>query len=450
MFFRRAPASKRDATAPIQFHSPTASWFGGGIGGPSQPDHQTLLRESSGFNATAARAIANRLASLNPQVKIKRRVEDGTQVDEVLDDHPLKRLLDRPHPNMSRSQLLRLTAQWIVEVGESYYLKVANRLRVPVELHPIPPTMISPVLSGGVVTGYAVQDGHGRQQVLPADVVVRCYFPDPEDPWRSEGYLAPSGVYADTLKFSGEHLRRHFQRDATPKTVLQAQAGAQGFTKEAIEALAVEWRKAYDVRSGDRVGLPAVTPPLYELVQMAMQSGAEIVPLLEFLRDEQLMAHFTPRSVLGQVVSGDRSSAEVNQWVFDRYAVLPVAQLVQESLTLQLARDFDESLFVEFEPFVSEDKEFALKAEAHDLEHAVRTINEVRRGRGDDPVPWGEKPTMASKIGAYDPNAKPAAKQPQAGADEEADGAEDADGTDRSEQRAHAAIRKLARSRRVA
>lgn len=430
----------------IEFHAQTAPWFAGGIGGPNQPDHATLLRESSGFNATATRAIANRVASLNPLVKVKRRQQAGTQVDEILDDHVLKHLLDRPHPNMSRSQLLRVSTQWITTVGEAYWLKVSNGLRVPTELHPIPPSMIDPVLKQGVVVAYAIQTGAGKQDLLPPDVVIRFYFPDPEDPWRSEGYLAPSGVYADTLKFSGQHLRRHFQKDATPKTVLQAEAGAQGFNDAAIQALMAEWRKAFDARNGDRAGLPAVTPPLYKLVQLAMQSGAEIVPLLEFLRDEQLMGYFTPKSVLGLVQSGDRSSAEVNQWVFDRYAALPIAQLIQESLTLQLAGDFDPRLFVEFEAFVAEDKEFRLKEEQLDLEHAVRSPNMVREDRGQDPVPWGEKPTISSKVGPYDPNAKPVAQTKPVDEPEPEDA--EAENPERIERQAHAAVRRLARARK--
>jgi len=437
---RRRPA--RAATGAIDFHPPAAPYYGVGLGGPSQPDHATLLRESSGFNATASRAIANRVASLNPRVVVSRRVEDGTVVDEVLDDHPLKALLDRPHPTFLRSQLLFLVSQWVLNPGDACLLKVGNRLGRPVELHPIPPAMIAPVVERGVVTGYAMQTGTGSQRTVPADVVARCYIPDPEFPWRSEGYLAPTGVAADALKFAGLHLRRHYQKDATPRSVLQAQAGAAAFNQAALDALYAQWRKAYDSRSGDRVGLPAVLPPLYELVQLAMESGKDVVPLLEYFRDEQLMAYFTPKSVLGLVVSGDRSSAETNQWVFDRYAVLPIANLIQEAWTAQIARDFDPSIRIEFEPFVSEDKEYELKREAQDLEHGVRTVNKVLTDRGDDPVPWGDKPTVNSKIKPYDPNEKP---QPAAGA-AAGQPAGAADDNEDAERAAHRSIRRLART----
>lgn len=395
----------RAATGRIEFHPPSFATYGVGIGGLNQPQHEVLLQESLGFADVATRAIANRLASLNPQVKVTRREQRGTTMDEVLDDHPLKRLLDRPHPNLSRTQLLRLTAQYIVTVGEAYWLKVGTSLGVVSELHPIPPMMVEPELSQGVVTGYGVRDGSGHRHILRPDTVVRMYFPDPEAPWRSEGYLGPSGAFADSLKFASQHLRRHYQHDATPKLALEASEQATPFTREEKEAFATLWRGRYHAREGTAEGAPAILPTGYKVVPLPFQAGNQVVPLLEFWRDEQLMAFGVPRSVLGQVVSGDRSSAETNQFVFDLHTILPIAKLIEEALTLQLAPDFDASIFVEFEPFVADDKEFTLKREAHDLEHGVREINRVLEDRGDDPVEWGEKPTISTKLKVFDPDA---------------------------------------------
>lgn len=179
--------AKRAATYPIAFNPPAAQYFGAGIG--TQPDHQTLLRETLGIADTGVRAIANRLGSLNPQVKISRQGQTGTTEDEILDDHRLKILLDRPHPNYSRFQMLRLIGQYIVTVGVAYLLKVGSRLQVPIELHPMPPWLVTPQIDMGVVHAYSVLDGSGKPHTIPAENIVRFYFPDPESPWTSEGYI---------------------------------------------------------------------------------------------------------------------------------------------------------------------------------------------------------------------------------------------------------------------
>jgi hypothetical protein len=81
----------------------------------------------------------------------------------------------------------------------------------------------------------------------------------------------------------------------------------------------------------------------------------------------------------------------------DLHTILPIATLIEEGLTLRLAPDFDPSIFVAFEPFVSSNREFDLEQEKSDLDRKVQSINAVLRARGEDPVPWGDEPV--GKIG---------------------------------------------------
>lgn len=424
--------------------------FPGGLGSVHQPSHEVLLREVIGIADTATRAIANRTAGIPLEVYVERRAEAGTTEDEVLDDHPLAMLLERPHPNLTRAQLARLTTQWITSVGEAYWLKVGNGFGVPAELHPMPPGMVEPIVRQNVIAGYVVTDGDGKRLPVPADAMVRFWFPDPENPWRSEGYFGPNGVVADARRFANEHLRRHYQTNATPPLALESGETATAFTAEQREAFRLQWNQFYSRRYGSADGAPVILPLAYKVVELAMQTGAEMEPLLRFWQDELLLAYGVPRSVLGQVVSGDRSSAETNQWVFDRYTVKPLTDLIADTLTLQLAPDFDPRIKVRFEAFVSEDKEFELKRELQDLEHGVRTINQVLTDRAQDEVPWGEKPTVKSGIGVYDPDApKPVAPGPVAPGEPPDDDAPETD-PERIERQAHAAVRKLARLRKSA
>lgn len=394
---------KQRASAPIDIVPDPSARFGPGI--MAQASHTTLLAESIGIPATAATAIANRVATLFPEVKVERRTEDGTTEDEVLDDHPLAVLLANPHPNFSLSMILRLMAQYTVTVGEFYLIKVGNGFGRPTELHPVPPSMVQPLVERNIVQSYQVTDANGRQTNYPAKEMIRGWFPDPENPWRSEGYLGPNGIQADSHKFASQHLRAHYQKDATPTTVIETDETSAGYSPEDLKRFYTEWREFYARRGGIRSGLPAVLPKGFVAKQLAMMTGEGMTKLLEYWRDDLLMAHFTPRSVLGQVVSGDRSSAETNQWVFDRYAVAPVAALIESALTHQLAHDYDMALKVCFQEFVGEDKEHMLAQEKQDLELKVRSVNQVRADRGLDDVEWGEDPIGTSADTPYDPEA---------------------------------------------
>lgn len=398
-------ALERASTEAIPFHPVSAAHFGPGIA--DQPTHEALILNNRGIAETATRAIAARVSTLNPQVKVRRRKSGGGFEVEVLHDHPLKRLLDHPHPDITRAQMLRLIGMWVPTVGESYWLKVGSGLNVPIELHPIPPGQATPLLADGVVAGYELRDGTGSTHFIERDCVVRFYLPNPANPWASKGYLGPEAVTADSLNFAGQHLRSHYENDATPKTYIETSADAVPLSGPEDEAnFAANWRQRYHSRSGSQRGVPGVMPTGYTLKEMRFQSGADLVPLLEFWRDEQLMGFGTPRSILGQSESGDRSTAETNQYVFDRHAVKPVANLIADALTLQLAPDFDPAIFIEFEEFVSADKEFELKQEESRLKGKVVVINEVRKKASMEPADWGDEPAGTFADAPYRPDAR--------------------------------------------
>jgi SPP1 gp7 family putative phage head morphogenesis protein len=269
---------------------------------------------------------------------------------------------------------------------------VGNGFGLPTELHPIPAGRVVPVVRANRVAAYSVTDGDGEITSMPPEVIVRFYFPDPESPFESEGYLGPNAIATDALKFQKQHIRSLYRDNAIPPAILQGETDASAPSSDARERFNAEWIAQYHRRMGTDRGVPGWIPPGWKIIFAAMQSGAEITPLLDFFTREQLMNFGVPRSVLGEVVSGDRSSAETNQFVFDLHTVSPIARLIENALTLQLAREFGDDIIVEFEEFVSRDKDFMLKKQAQDLALKVRSINQVREDEELDPVPWGELP----------------------------------------------------------
>jgi len=383
-------AGKR--ASPVAVSPEVGNYYGTGLGS-NQPGHDALLRENVGIADTATRAIANRLSTLNWLVKTSRRESDGTLVDEVIDDHVVKVLLDRPHEDFTRAQMFRLLGQFIPSVGEAYWLKIRNGFGLPAALQPIPSTQVAPILRGGFIDGYAIRDGKGVTHIVKKREMIRFYFPDPEAIYSSEGYLGPNAIVADSMKFAAEHLRGHYQNDATPSVMIKATPESTSDPRE-IERWQDDYVRKYHRRAGTHPSAPAMLPAGWDAIQLAMQSGADITPLLDFWQSNQLMNFGVPPSLLGRVVSGDRSSAETNQYVFDRYTILPIANMCADALSLQLAAEFDPSIWIEVEEFVSEDKEFNLKQEAQDLTLKVRSGQHVIEDRGGDPerAPWAEDP----------------------------------------------------------
>jgi len=371
----------------------TSRHFGSGVGS-NQPASDVLLRENVGVAGMATRAIANRIGSLDPLVKTSVRTSDGTLEDETLDDHILKKLLDRPHPNYDRFQLFWLAASHIVTTGEAYLLKVRNRMRVPMMLQPMPPGNVTPLIENGIITGYAVSDGKANSIPLQTSDVVRMWFPDPETMFSAEGYLGPNAAIADAQKFADQHLRSHYQNDATPKVMLKGSDKAIDPDGDQKGKYQNAWVKKFSKRKGTNPSAPMFLPPGWEPIIAAMASGADVTPLLDHWQSNQLMNFGVPPSVLGRVVSGDRSAAETNQFVMDLHTVLPIATLISGALTLQLAEDFDPNIWVEYDEFISADKTHALAKEAHDIKNKIKSPQQILAARDEDPeaAPWGEFP----------------------------------------------------------
>lgn len=425
-----------------------------------RPNPAKLLHETKGWQSIAGRAIADRIQSLEPLVFVQQEVEPGTIEEVQLDNHPLKLVLDRPTTVFSRIQLMRILAWWLVQCGEAYLLKVTDRIGVTRQLWPLSPKRMEVIAGRGEIEAYVFHPegltGAGRGEIpYRPEEIVRIWEPDPDAIFSGLGAIAANAVAYDTQKFMGESMRMHWQRDATPKTVLTAQPGTQPPEAGAKSAFETNWRKNHDRRFGVNSGLPAWLPPGFDLKEFNAFGGIkELVPMLDHFREQILMANGVPRSVLGDVVDANRAAAETNQFVFDLHTIKPKSDLIADAFTWQLAKDFDDALVVRFAEFVSKDKEFLLKQQQQDLSLKVRTINEVREDdRGLDPADWGELPVGTVADVPYDGTMpEPGELEPEA---EQVDGdeIEDAeddieDAEDEDEDPRAAARRRLRRSRR--
>ena len=377
----------------------------------SQPSPASLLREFKSWQAIAARAKAQRLSSLELEVTMEVRDGEGTLRHEVIDDHPYKRLLDRPNPLFSRRQTLLLASYWLTQAGRAYFLKVTDGLGNVVELWPLNPDLTEPIVSDDdPIVGY-VFHSQGGEIEYEFDEVVNIWDPDPLSPFDGLSTLGPQAAGYDTAKFMDETLRSHFQDDATPKAVLVAQTGPnagepdmpKGADRDVFDE---DWRNRFNRRRGTNRGLPAVLPVGWGLEAFGgVADFGNLREALDYYRDLFFMANAVPRSIVGDVVDANRAAAETNMFVFDNFAVKPQAELITDGLNMQLTPDFRENgLSARFAEFVAPDKEFELKREAQDLATKVRSINQVREDRGLDPAPWGEDPVGAFSDTPYRPD----------------------------------------------
>jgi hypothetical protein len=385
----------------IQFHQDTML----GYTNPA-PRHTALLRESQGTLDIARNAVADRVSQLGVEIVETTPGGAGTKEEIVIDDHPAALIFQNPGfmvngqqvtPLHTRVQQMRLVTQYILSVGEAYFLKIRDGAlsRVTRRLSIMPAQYIQPIVQQGLVTYYEIRDGYGGVSREPASEVIRIWYPDPENIYRARGAVAPQWSEYDARKFASQHSRSHFERDAIPRVFLEGDAGAQIPEPRTAKTADKAWLAAYNQRHGANRGLPYRTPPGWKAKVLDV-TGAETATLgfLEHFDRHLLRALKTPKSVLGDISDAPaRAAAETNQYVFDLYAVSPITELIADALTEQWVKpEYGPQYALRFTEFVAKDKEFELKRERQDLETMVHSPDEIRVNRGEEESEWGQYP----------------------------------------------------------
>jgi hypothetical protein len=83
----------------------------------------------------------------------------------------------------------------------------------------------------------------------------------------------------------------------------------------------------------------------------------------------------------------DASIAQVSIFTID-----PMLKLIEQALNAQMIPLYKGPIYVEYDNVIPEDREFELKEDVDLVDAAIRTINDVRKKRGDEPVEGGDVP----------------------------------------------------------
>lgn len=123
--------------------------------------------------------------------------------NEILWDHPITKLLLKPHPYLNRLQFYELLIQWLQLAGMAY-MKKADNTRTTAELWPISPDRIAPIESKDnnlFVDGYETINENGsfsRDDTYNTDNVIQLSFINPAQPIVGIGPLQAAARAVDS------------------------------------------------------------------------------------------------------------------------------------------------------------------------------------------------------------------------------------------------------------
>ncbi len=343
-----------------------------------------LLQAYRGWVASCVDAISESCAS------VELRFFDGRSDDELAPDHPLVTLFKRPCPVFSRFAFTRLIFSWLEIEGDAFLYKAKDGLGVTRELWPIMPDRMRVVPDASMLVKGYLYYYNGVTIPFEASEIIHIKYPNPADLYVGMGTLQKAAYEYDTELFMKKYRVNMFKKGIRPPAVLQTD---QELEEDMIKRTQDLWQKAYG--GVDKQGQIAVLQAGLEYKDMKV--GPIELDYLEgsrATRQDILGIFRVPAAKVGIVEDVNRSNGYELERTFQKDVIKPKLILAQEHWQKDVVEEFDSRIVARYDENVPMDMEFSLRQEQQDLTQGVQTINEVRKKRGMEEVPWGKVPLL--------------------------------------------------------
>lgn len=200
---------------------------------------------------------------------------------EATKDHPILRLLATPNPDMTRSQFNEYRLIQKLTAGESYVWEIRNSIGEVVELWPLPPHWVRPVLAK------SMQDGHGNGRLIshfdvsfpgktapvsiPARDIIWDRFIDPAD---LSGSLSPLTAAHHAIRLGAEkdnYILEMLENYEVPPVVYETDKELNPRDRENLRAMLKQvmgkdgQKRGSSLLLDNSIKATALTPPLKDL-----------------------------------------------------------------------------------------------------------------------------------------------------------------------------------------
>jgi len=385
----------------------------------------TLVSEGYRKNSAVFSCIrAGALAFPEPPMVVKKRTANGS---EIVPNHPFTRLLNRPNPHMGRKEFMSFVYTWKAIGGTCYVLKRRSAVdgRTPVELWPLHPGVIQPVLdSRNWIVGYKTLDQTGTFRldptIKPEDVIVLRWAPDPRQPQVGLSPIVAIAREVDTDNEAGRYVHALLKNDATPRTVITVKGNLR---EDAFQRIQQQFRTRFGgdnrgdimIAEGSEMAVNRIGLNLSELADAALRRVPET----------RISAAYEVPAILAGLGAGLDSATYSNATTLKQFwtetTLIPRWDLVADAFTLGLLyADFtdDDSYYAAFDTSevrsLSEDVDALWTRLGAARRDRIISLNEARVGmnfpKDTDPradvvveeIPEALKPGKADPEGADD------------------------------------------------
>ena len=370
-------------------------YFGVGTEEAKVYTYQELAKEGYLKNAIVYRCV-NEISKGASSVPLL--LKNG---DEIVEQHPLIDLLNRPNPLQSYSEFFNSLFGYVLLGGNAYILKVGSEMGTPQELHQLRPDRMVIKGSGNpipdryeyVVNG-RVQKTYMVDQVNGYSEVKHVKLWNPLDDYYGLSPMSAAAVEVDQFNMSSKHNVNLLQNGARPSGAVifkpQDDAGfAANLSESQRQQLLTDLNNRFS--GAGNAGRPMLLEGDFDWKEMGLTpKDMDFHRLKNMAATDIALCFGVPSQLVG--VPDAQTYANVSEARLALYeeTIIPHLRKIQSDLNEWLVPLYDDRLKLEFDidsiPALSERKRKTYENVTSAVREGIMTRNEAREQIGLSPV----------------------------------------------------------------
>jgi HK97 family phage portal protein len=302
--------------------------------------------ESHGSVQTVTNFLGRNIASLG--IHLFNRIGDSDRAR--LTDHPVARLLSRPHPRVTRYTYFDALVRDVAIFERHLSVKVKLQDGSTGALIRIAPTMFSPV--GGdwmFPEAFEIRGSKGKK-IIPAEDTFHILGYSPRG---DIGGVSPIESLRSVLAEEYEAARQRaqaFRNGARVNGYIERPREAPAWSKEARDRFRAGWRGQYGGGGSDAYGTPILEEGMKFVAATQTSRDLQYIESRKLTREEVASAYFIPPPMIGLLDNATFSNIKEQHKHLYQDTLGPWLQRIQQELMLQLFPEFPdtENLYLEF------------------------------------------------------------------------------------------------------
>ena len=345
-------------------------------------DYTSMVKSIVGWTYACISILSFDVANV-PYYIYKRRGKEDTLVDE----HPFYNLNADPNPYMNDWELKQYLTGYLEATGSCYLYVPVTYLKRPHQLIILPTQYVNKRIDNGQFF-YDYFNGE-KTITFTQEEIVHFKYMNLADMYRGLGPVEAARLNINRDLYTDMYQLSLLANRGRPDGVLTTEEDIDESEAKRLLKLWNKQQRGITKAGGTRIiGRGTKYQPIsINPKDMDLSTSSDN-------NMEKIAAAFgVPKHKLNKTSDINRANAYVLDKNYFESTITPRTRS-RDSYMTQIVKLYDKTLIVKSDNVIPQDKDFLLRQEKQDLTHAVITVNDVRKRRGMDPVPWGDVPYM--------------------------------------------------------